>query len=251
MDIESGNVNVQERRGIFSVNTPVQYPFLIVSNTVNRHNPIVSQLANIQFLFVSELDVGLIPEGIRFTPLIFTSDNSGSIVGPFFNINIQQFMDRGFINRLTEKGKVITGMYEGMFFSYFNEQGIRFANDFIDHTEFARIIVVPDMEFINSQGSGQNQNNINFLMNAVDYLNGNPGLIALRSREVINKPLLIDRLVKTEDLTPEGAERRRTNMREFVKYLNIVLPALLIVLYGLLRYKMEMNRRRRIKDSYE
>jgi hypothetical protein len=36
MDIESGQVNVQERRGIFTVNTPMAYPFIVISNTVNR-----------------------------------------------------------------------------------------------------------------------------------------------------------------------------------------------------------------------
>ncbi|MCL2064322.1 MAG: Gldg family protein [Candidatus Cloacimonetes bacterium] len=252
MDMESGQVNVQERRGIFSVNTPVQYPFVVISNTVNRHHAVVSQLANIQFLFVSEIDSGYVPEGVRFTPLIHSSNNSGTVSGPFFNINIQQFMDRNsYINRLTEQGKVLAAQYEGSFSSYFLEEGMRFTNDFIEYTDNGRIIVVADMDFISSQGAGQNPSNISFLANALDYLSDNPGLIALRSREFINKPLVIDKLVNTEDLTPEGAERRRTNMREFIKYLNIILPALLIVLYGLIRYKAELNRRKRIQDEYE
>ena len=255
MDMESGQVNVQERRGIFSVNTPVQYPFIVISNSVNRNHPIVSQLANIQFLFVSELDAdpAYFSENtnIRFTPLLYTSNNTGTMSGPNFWININQFMDRSYINRLTEPSKVIAGLYEGSFTSYFNEIPTRFSEDFIGVTNNASIIVVPDMDFISSQGAGQNPGNTNFLMNAVDYLSNNQGLISLRSREVINKPLVIDRLVNTEDLTPEGAERRRTNMREFFKYLNIVLPALLVVLYGLIRYRLELKRRKRIKDEYE
>ena len=254
MDNECGQVNVQERRGIFNVSTPMSYPFIVVSNTVNRHHPIVSQLSNIQFLYVSELDANveyLKEMGVNFTSLIYTSDQTGSVQGPNFNISIQQFQDRRYINRLIEGRKTIAGEYQGFFSSFFAETDIRFSSDFIEGTQNGKIIVVPDMDFISSQGAGQNQSNLNFVMNSVDYLSENQALIALRSREVVNKPLRIERIVNTDDLTPEGAERRRTRMREFVKYMNIVLPAILVVLYGLIRYKFEIERRKRIKDTYE
>ena len=251
MDSESGQVNVQERRGIFSVSTPMNYPFIVISNTVNRMHPIVSQLANIQFLFVSEIDDTFIPQDVKFTPLIHSSNNSGTMTGPNFMISVQQFMDRSYINRLNERGKIIAAMYEGTFMSFFNDIEMRFSNEFTEYTNNGRIIVVPDMDFISSQGAGQNPSNINFLMNAIDYLDNNQGLIALRSREVINKPLRIEKLVKTSDLTPEGAERRKASMKEFLKFTNILLPAILVIVYGLLRYKAEIKRRDRIKDTYE
>ena len=252
MDMESFQINVTERRGIFSVNTPMAYPFLVRGNTVNRHHPIVSQLSGLQFIFVSEIDGDFLPEDVRFTPLLFSSNNSGTMHGPNYFINVQQFSDRNYINRLNEQSKTLAGLYEGSFVSYFAERNERFSNHFMEYTNNGRIIVLGDMDFITTpQGGRTNQTNIDFLMNAVDYLSNNTGLIALRSREVINKPLLIERIVKTDDLTPEGAERRKTNMRELFKYINIILPALLVIVYGLLKYRSEINRRKRIKDNYE
>ena len=251
MDANSNRVNVQEQVGFTIRNTAVNYPFLIIANEVNKNHPIVSQLENVNFAFVSELDNSFEIENVRLTPLIQSSNSSGTMMGPNYWINVQQFMDRSYLNRLNERGKVIAGLYDGVFSSFFAEQGTSIGGDFIESTSNGRIVVVPDMDFITSSGGGRNPSNINFLMNSIDYLSGIEGLIMLRSREVTNKPLVIERLVKTEDLTPEGAERRRSSMREFIKFANIVLPAILVVVYGLLRYRLEIKRRKRIKETYE
>ena len=253
MDTQSGQVNVQERRGIFTVNTPMQYPFIIIANEVNRRHPIVSQLSQLQYLFVSEIDTTFVSHGVRFTPLVTTSNQTGIAHGPHFNIGIHQFQDRNWMNRMTERHRVITGMFEGRFTSFFAESEYMFnmLDDFIPETTAGRIIVVPDMDFIDSQGAGQNPSNQNFLMNAVDYLSNNQGLMILRSREVINKPLKIERLIRTEDVEPTELTRKIDRTRTFVRFTNILLPGLLIILYGLIRYKLEINRRKRIKEIYE
>lgn len=251
MDAKSGQVNIQERRGIFSVNTPMQYPFFPVSNDMNKNNPIVAQLSNIQYVFVSEIDSTNISSDIKFTPLVYTSNNTGTVNGPYYNINIQQFTDKSYLARLTGRNKVISALYEGRFNSYFAGHDNMFGENLIDHTLSGKIIVVPDMDFISSQGAGQNPGNINFLMNSIDYLSNNQALIALRSREVINKPLKVERLVNVSDLSPELAEKKIAARRNFIKFANILLPSILLVLYGLIKYKSEINRRKRIKEIYE
>jgi ABC-type uncharacterized transport system involved in gliding motility auxiliary subunit len=254
MDASSGHVQVPQRHGFFTINTQMQYPFFIIANEVNRRHSVVSQLSHLLYLFVSEIDDTNIPPDVHFTPLVMTSNQTGIAQGPNFNLGIQQFQDpRIWMNRMTERHKVITGLYEGKFTSFFADTGFNMLEEFISETHAGRIILIPDMEFIitRSQREGPAQSNLNLLMNSVDYLSNNEALIALRSREVINKPLKIERLIRTEGIEPADLLRKIDRTRAFVRYTNILLPALLIILYGLIRYKMEKNRRKRIREIYE
>jgi gliding-associated putative ABC transporter substrate-binding component GldG len=250
LDAKSGSVNVQEQRGIFMHSTPVQYPFFPISNDINSHHPIVSQLANIMYLYVSELDTLSVSPDVNMIPLIYSSNQSSTVPGPYFNINIQQFLDRNFMNRLIQPRKVLTALYEGRYRSFFpSDPG--FAMGFIPETAHAKIIVVPDMDFISSTGAGRNPSNMNFLMNALDYLSNNQALISLRSREVINKPLDIEKIVNIGTLDHTAAEKKRQSTRNMVKWVNILLPAMLLVVFGLIKYRIEISRRKRIKEIYE
>jgi ABC-type uncharacterized transport system involved in gliding motility auxiliary subunit len=60
-----------------------------------------------------------------------------------------------------------------------------------------------------------------FVLNAFDWLTRNDLLIALRSRQVQNRPL--------EDLDP-GARSR-------IKWANLFGPSLLVVVFGLVRWR--------------
>ena len=252
MDVNSAQINMQTRQGIFTVNTPVQYPFFPISNTVNQEQPIVSQLSQLQFLFVSEIESSYTPPDVNFTPLIFSSDQSATSPGPNYNIGIHQFMERNnYINRLREGRKVLSALYEGKFSSYFRQGDPGFGSGFISETNNGKIIVLPSMDFISSTGAAQNPSNMNFLMNAIDYLSDNQALIALRSREVINKPLQIEKIVNIAGLDPIEAEKKMNKTRNSVKYTNIVLPSLLLVAFGLIKIRAEKIRRKRIKEIYE
>ena len=251
LDAQNSKVNVQTRQGFFSVSTPMDYPFFPISNDVNKKHPIVSQLGNLQFIFVSEIDTTNIIPNVYFTPLIYTSSSSGVMPGPRYNIYVQQFQERTWMNRLQPIRRTLGGLYEGMFSSYFAEINAPFkSNDFIQEG-FSKIIVVPDMDFISSQGAGQNATNMNFLLNSVDYLSNNAALIALRSREAVYKPLNVEKLLKIEELTPEGKEKKIARTQRFIRYTNILLPSILLIIFGLFWYRREIERRRRIKELYE
>ncbi len=76
--------------------------------------------------------------------------------------------------------------------------------------------------------------NVVFVMNASDVLIGDRDLVALRSREITARPLqAVDTATKTT-----------------WKWINIVLPALLVVGYGLLQWRLEVNRTRRLEERY-
>ena len=72
-------------------------------------------------------------------------------------------------------------------------------------------------------------------MNAADYLLGDKELIALRSREITNRPL--------EEL--EDREKSRW------KWINIILPSILVVGFGFIRLKRENNRSKVLEQIYD
>ena len=74
-----------------------------------------------------------------------------------------------------------------------------------------------------------------FLLNAVDFLASEEALIEIRSREVIYKPL--------KEIS-NGAKKA-------VRWLNILLPSFLLILFGILRYQKELRRRKFIGELYE
>jgi len=74
-----------------------------------------------------------------------------------------------------------------------------------------------------------NPDNINFLVNAVDWLSDDTGLMELRTEGATARP--IDELEDVQKI--------------IIKYLNFLLPILLVIIYGIIR--MQRNRRLRAK----
>jgi ABC-type uncharacterized transport system involved in gliding motility auxiliary subunit len=88
-----------------------------------------------------------------------------------------------------------------------------------------RIVVVGDADCASDNGL-RNPANAAFVMNVLDWLSQEEGLISIRSREVTVRPL---------DEVSEGN-------RALVKYANVFGPPLLVIFFGLWRWQ---SRRRR------
>lgn len=252
LDAHCGQINIQEQRGIFTVSTPMEYPFIPIVTNFNKNNTITSQLNSLQFVFASEIETEVFSEKVKITPLVFSSERSSTIYGPFFNIGIDQFKNRNFIAGFKQKNIVMATLHEGEFNSFFDENfDYLYDEDLIRNTDYAKIITVSDMNFIKNNGSINNPDNLNFVMNSLDYLNNNQELISLRSREVANKPLRIEKIINVENLNPKEAEEKINRYRSIVKSSNMILPTFLLIIYGLIRYKKELLKRKRIKEIYE
>ena len=93
---------------------------------------------------------------------------------------------------------------------------------------------VSDSKFISDNGSGASPENHIFLLNAVDYLMGDSELIALRSREITTRPLNeLDNSTKTT-----------------WKWMNMLLPSILIIGFGVLRFRKESKRSKYLEELY-
>ena len=77
--------------------------------------------------------------------------------------------------------------------------------------------------------------NVNLLVNSIDWLSDDTGLIDLRTKEVASRPI---------DQMDDGK-------KALLKYLNFLLPILLILGLGMARYQSRRNLRiRRMNDLY-
>ena len=92
-----------------------------------------------------------------------------------------------------------------------------------------RIVVLGDGDFPRDQYG--NRENLTFFANMVDYLVDDAGLITIRSKELTTPPL----------------EQVSDGTKKAVKYANLVLPPVLVLGYGLVRWRMRKARKRALE----
>ncbi len=230
-DAECGQISITRQQGIFRFNTPVEYPFFPIVTNRNKANPIVKNIDVVQMIFVSELDTTKVIS--NFQPLLYSSAHSGQTTGPRFDIGYNKYMQQDLRAMLKEGKKILGGFYSGEMISYFADDPD--YPDLIPSTSNARIIFVPSSNFMREDAAGKAEGNQTFVINSVDYLAGDEGLIEIRSRETEYRPL----------------KPVKNSTRQIIKWLNILLPSLLLIVYGILRWRKESRRKIRIGDLYE
>ena len=216
MDRICGTITVSQQRGFLRFNSAVEYPFFPVLQTFPDHE-IVSGLEQVQMLFSSEIIYDSADSTRLVAPLLVTSDHSSAAAG-FINLNPIQ--NQAF-QSLNEPGKVV-GVYATA------------VSDSLENV-MSQLVLVSTSDFLLDNGGGQVPSNGIFAMNAVDVLIGDRDLVALRSREITTRPL------------QTVADATRTTL----KTINIVLPALLVMGYGLFQWWREAARAKRLEGLYE
>ena len=215
VDQSAGTVGVRQQTGFmtFTRQIPFYYWPMI---TEFEETPVTKGLEQVMLQFASVINYTG-DTTMRYTPLLKTSDNSGTLSVPvMFNIQKQWTANDFPLSNLTV-GALLEGPIVG-------------SND-------SKIILITDGDFaVNGEGQNAQQrqaDNVSLLVNSVDWLSDETGLIELRTKEVTSRPL------------KELEEGRRT----FLKWLNFLLPIVLVIVYGIVR--MQMRRRTRNKRMEE
>jgi len=216
VDKKCGTVTVQQQ-GYFTYPQQINFPFLPVISRFADHS-ITDGIETVVFKFVSP--VSFIGDStLNYQPLAFTSNISGKLTAPIsFNI-----------------GRV----WRAQDFLYPNLTVAAAINGNMGGEKEARICIVGDGNFIvNGQGASKiaiQKDNINFLANAVDWLSDDTGLMSLRTKGISSRPL-----------------KEITDGRVFfLKYLNFLLPLVLLIAYGLVRFELRrIKRAKRMKPGF-
>ncbi|WP_426091937.1 gliding motility-associated ABC transporter substrate-binding protein GldG [Flavobacterium sp. DSR3-2] len=196
----------------------------------NSLHPIVKNLGGIKFDFANPIDT--LKNGIKKTILLESSQYSKKIGTPS-EINLNIVAEETAPNDYLNKGKIpLSVLLEGSFRSMFENRVLPFEQKTFQATgQKNKMIVISDGDLIKNQldknfqpvelgydqRSGNLYDNKDFLINCVNYLLDDTGLINIRSKD-LDLPLL-DKEKVYENYT-------RTQI------LTIGLPILILVLFG-------------------
>ncbi len=216
-DKNCGSVNIQQKYGNMTFTTPVAFPHLpIISNFANH--PVTKGLEAVILQFASSIRFSG-DSALKFTPIVKSSDASGTEPMPvYFNVQ-KQWTDRDFPSKNIPVGAALEGKLGS------------------SHTINTKMIVIADGDFPQNE-EGQNAqpihaDNINLMVNSIDWLSDETGLIDLRTKAITSRPI--------KDL--------ETSSKTMIKYLNFLLPIIVVILYGMMR--MQRNRTLRVKRMEE
>lgn len=213
-----------------------KWHYFPIINSFGIH-PIVKSSDAIYTKFINTIDT-VKADGILKTPLLFTSQYSKKINSPV-RVALEDINKLGQNDFLNYKPLPVAYLLEGGFTSLyknrFKPKGSR-INDVVEQGISTKVLVVADGDIIENEFSFKTRQpvelgysefmqrkfaNGDFIKNALQYMLDDEGLILARNKEIKLRPL--DEIkVKQEKL--------------FWQVINLGLPILLIVVYGLMRY---------------
>ena len=218
IDQSCGNVMVNQQQGGMTFQTNMQFPYLPLL-TKFPESPVTRGLTSVMLQFASPMEYVPVLADLKFTPLATSSERAGVEKVPM-TFNIGKNWQAGDFNR---SNIVMAGVLNGRLSGNAN----------------SRLLVVADGDFaINGEGQQARQimpDNLTFFVNGIDWLSDDTGLIDLRAKEVSSRPL----------------DQMESGKKALIKYLNFLLPLILIVGYGLSRYQHRRNlRMKRMNENF-
>jgi gliding-associated putative ABC transporter substrate-binding component GldG len=236
-DIQCASVSLMQQQYGFAIQSQVPYPYLPVASDFSSGNMMVKNLQGVVLFFVSSLDtVGTAAKGLQAEILMRSSKQSGRQTGMLAIDPLQHYTKEEF----SESGIPLAAVVSGSFSSFYAGKPI--PSDTAagsapppasarTSSPATRILVIGDGDFMRDQFT--NRDNITFFANMVDYMMDDAGLITIRSKEASNPPL----------------EPVSDGTKKLVKYANLGIPPLLVIGYGLARWRMRKTRKRILEQQ--
>ena len=217
IDTKCGAVTMQQQQGNFTMSTQIQFPYLPVIGKFANH-PVTKGLEAVSLQFASPITFTG-DSTIKFTPIAFSSEKSGSLRAPLYFDVQKQWTANDFPMSNLVVAAVLDGKLSGNIKS--------------------RMIIITDGDFAVGTPRAGNQlppDNVNLIVNSIDWLSDDTGLIELRTKGVTARPIKeIEQSTKT-----------------LLKWINFLTPIILILVYGIIRIQINKNKRiKRMEVNYE
>ena len=208
VDNNCGSIAIDQRYGLFEFQTNISFPYLPIITNFSKHT-ITYGLRSMLLPFASSIEQVKTHSAYIFSPLAKTSGISGIQQAPvFFNLQKQWTQ-----NDFNHPHNIVAALL---------------TND--DNN--SAIVTITDADFLsNSIANSGHTDNITFAVNSIEWLADNSGLIQLR-----NKFTTFSSLEPIDDKT-----------KETLKYLNFLLPMLILASAALLQ--LRKNQRKRTNRS--
>ena len=209
---------------------------MINTENINAKNDITKSINLMLTPISSEIIADTNNTDIKVTPLIYTSEKSWTETENFASSMTGMPTDSSKLSK-----RLIAAIFEGKMNSAFEGKEIppstnaqnNINNDInrINSTTSGKVIVVGSYEM--AKNSAYKANNI-FLMNLVDYMAGDSGLMSIRRKgAVFNPPYQVPETVKL-----------------FVRVINIVMLPAAIIIFGLMLWNSDKKRRKEIFEKF-
>jgi ABC-type uncharacterized transport system involved in gliding motility auxiliary subunit len=238
IDIRNAQIAVQQQRGIFRMQSLKEYPFFPRVTNLSEDNLMVKDLEAINFIFASSIDTsGFVGDGLNYDILARSSEKSGVLTAPYNIDPFREWTAFDFNREYVPLGVAITGEFTSFFAGkpkpsmdtlVVEDLAADLADSRLDSGSGGRLVVWADADFV-SDAVLRDQSNLILFQNMTDWLSEDEGLISIRSKEVTARPL-----EEVDDST-----------RTLVKYLNMFLMPLLVVIFGVARWQIRKQKRRR------
>ena len=233
LDGKCGKVTVQVQQGPFLIPYPIDYPFFPIIDSFNQKQIVVADLEQVRPLFPSEIEIDtVLNNNVETVSTLFKSSNNSGIMESNLLLSPDP-KQNPFIQMLGQKGKILAATS-------------RLTNG-------GELMLISDSGFLSDEAGMALEENIVFIMNAVDYLVGDQDLISLRSREVTSRPLDILQLNESEEQSYSQDEKDKMSdrIKKRWKFANMLLPSILIIGFGLFRMRKEKNEAEVLKQIYD
>jgi len=208
-------------------------------------HPIVTHLNNIRTEFVSTIDA--VESGaIKKTPLLKTSEYTRLVNAPAmisFELMRKQLSKEEFNDPPQTLGLILEGEFDSFFANRVPQEILDSnINDFREKSDSTSMIVFSDGDIIKNQlhysrghplplgydqFTGKTYGNKDLVLNAVNYLAGQKGILAARTKDF--KIRLMDE-TKIEELRVE------------LQLLNTLVPVLLVIIFSLIRQQLRKRK---------
>ncbi|MGD8307338.1 MAG: Gldg family protein [Ignavibacteria bacterium] len=217
LDPNCSSVMVRQQQGFFVMNTPVRFPYLPIASSFTEH-PITEGLESVLLPFASPINLHPKDTTVSMYPLVLTSEKSGVQSPPVYFDVMKNWGPQDFPLTSLVVGAALEGIISG--------------------NNNSKMVVFGDGDFvINGEGQQAQQlqdDNINLMANAIDWLSDDTGLIELRTKGVTSRPI--------DSTLEEGT-------KSFLKYLNFLLPIALIIIYGVFRFQNRRKIRNKLMNT--
>ena len=227
IDKECAFVSIPVQQGPIQMYTQVPFPYYPKIVNLNREIPSFAGIGQVFLGFSNDIDLSAAGiKGLKTTPLLTTSPKTGL----FPEFTVIQASGRMLPDSMFKyKDLTVGAVFDGKFQSFYKGKQIPIDTaqgssppppSVKEESPETRIILVGNADFPLDEFRGPDENLL-FFASLIDYMTDDAGLSAIRTKDANPKPL-----DSIEDST-----------RTIVKYTMLAGPPLIVLAYGLLRWR--------------
>lgn len=223
------------------------YPYFVKAvklpgySSFNSVNPISSKIESMVFQWLSSIDTMVVSDKKywkKYTVLVNSSTKTGEEKGHF---NLSPQMLKRPAGKLKKHNLVL--LVEGKFKSFFAEKIVpkvdasdtelkdwkdtRTDTGTAKESDTNYIMLIGDSDFCSEDSIRRNRNNLNFMLNSIEWFLLGEDLISIRLRGIKNREI----------------KKLEEKQKTLIKFVNILVVPILIVIFGIIRFLIRRRRR--------